>query len=123
MKVEFEGLEELIRALEKVEGNTEKGKKEALEAGANVMQKAAVAQAPIRKVNGGTLKANIEISDIENDEIQVYVDNQGPAYYGYMLEFGTKKMRAYPFMGPAFMKSRFQIQVEMANAIRKRLMQ
>ncbi|MCT1575698.1 HK97 gp10 family phage protein [Oceanobacillus kimchii] len=121
MEMQFQGLDELMLELEGMERDTEKSKKDALEAGGKVMQTAAKSIAPVRAVGGGTLKANIEISDIENDQIEVFVDNQGKAYYGYMLEVGTSKMPAQPFMGPAFNQSRIRIEQAMANSIRNSL--
>lgn len=119
MRFEFEGLEELISKLEQKAEDVEKTKNEALQEGAKVMQKAAQDKAPYRT---GNLKRHIEISDIKDGEINVYVDQQGKAYYGYFQEFGTSKMRARPFMGPAFNASKLKIQRVMADRIRQRLM-
>lgn len=121
MKFEFEGIDGLIQQMQRTEINAEQAKNEALEESAKVMQKATEDQAPVRDQGGGTLRDNIEISEIEDGEIQVYVDQQGKAYYGYFLEYGTSKMRAQPFMGPAFMKSRLKMQQAMADSLRKRI--
>lgn len=104
--------------MQQMEHNVEKDKEKALEAGAKVMQEGA--QSLVR-VRTGNLKDHIEISDVENGEIEIYVDNQGRAYYGYMIEFGTSKMQAIPFMGPAFMQKQLQIEQAMANSLRQSL--
>lgn len=119
MKIEFEGLEELVSKLEQVGDSVEKGKDEALLEGAKVMKKATQDRAPVRT---GNLKAHVEISDVSNGEVEVYVDQQGKAYYGYFHEVGTSKMRARPFMGPAFNASKTKIERTMADKIRQRLM-
>src|SRR5690625_2786742 len=118
MEFEFQGLDELMLELEKAERDTEESKKEALEAGGKVMQTAAK---NLVRVRSGNLKDHIELSDVENDKIEVYVDNQGKAYYGYMLEFGTSKMSAIPYMGPAFNASTGEMQQAMAISIRESL--
>ncbi|SFL38883.1 phage protein, HK97 gp10 family [Gracilibacillus orientalis] len=118
MEMQLEGLQELNRQMQQMERNVEKDKGKALTAGAKVMQKGAQS---LVKVKTGNLKEHIEISEIENGEIEVYVDNQGIAYYGYMLEIGTSRMPAQPFMGPAFMQKKLLIEQAMANSLRQSL--
>lgn len=119
MRFEFEGLDKLITRLEQVGKNVEEAKKEALDAGATLLQKEVKKRAPKRTYN---LERHIEKSEIKNDEVEVYVDQQGKAYYGYFHEFGTSKMRARPFMGPAFNASRYRIQREMVDKLRQRML-
>ena len=118
MKFELEGLNELIRSLEGTANDVDSTKKEALLEGAKVLQDESQKLARRRT---GNLIAHIEISDVTNDEVFVYVDNQGKAYYGHMLENGTSKMAARPFMGPAFNRSRIKINQAMAKRIRSKL--
>lgn len=118
MRFEFEGMNELLQTFEQMETGAKNGKEKALQEGAKVMQKSAQSLARRRT---GNLVAHIEISEVQNDEIDVYVDNQGKAYYGHMLEFGTSKMPAYPFMGPAFLRDKHNIELAMANEMRKQL--
>lgn len=119
MEFEFGGLDELANKLEQTAKNVKKGKEEALLAGAKVMQEATKKLAPVKT---GKLETRVEISDVENGEIQVYVDQQGKAYYGYFHEIGTSKMRAQPFMGPAFNQSISKIQNAMADKMRQELL-
>ncbi|WP_440894971.1 HK97-gp10 family putative phage morphogenesis protein [Amphibacillus sp. Q70] len=119
MDFEFEGIDDLINRLEETGRNVDQTKEEALLEGAKVMQKATQDSA---RVLTGNLKANVEISDIENGEIEVFVDQQGIAYYGYILEVGSSRMRAKPFMGPAFNASTNKIEQAIADTIRQRLM-
>lgn len=118
MKFEFDGLDELIDRFERVGQNVKEGKDEAVLAGAKVMQKATKKGAP--KLTGN-LEAHVEISDVKDGEVDVYVDNQGKAYYGYFHEVGTSKMRARPFMGPAFNANKVNIEKAIADKIRQRL--
>lgn len=120
MKFEFEGIDELIIQLERTGQNVEEGKKEALEkAGKHLQEKNIEAAKP--RWRTGNLERHIMLSDVESDEINVYVDQQGKAYYGYFLEVGTSKMPAYPFMLPAFMNSRRVLQQIMAKTLSERL--
>lgn len=120
MKFEFEGIDELIIQLERTGQNVEEGKKEALEkAGKHLQEKTIEAAKP--RWRTGNLERHIMLSDVESDEINVYVDQQGQAYYGYFLEVGTSKMPAYPFMFPAFMGSRRMLQQIMAKTLSERL--
>jgi len=118
MKFEFENIDELINRLEMTGNNVEQGKQQALTASANLLQEETKKIAP---VSTGNLRGNINVSDVEDDEISVYVDQQGSAYYGHFLEYGTSKMRAQPFMYPAFHKNRSRIERRMADALRERL--
>lgn len=118
MKFEFDGMDALTQRLQKMEHDSKGAENEALQEAAKVMQQATESGAPVRT---GNLKGRIQISDVENGEIQVYVDQQGKAYYGYFLEYGTSKMRAQPFMGPAFMKSKLKMQQAMADSLKKAL--
>ncbi|HLR91835.1 MAG TPA: HK97-gp10 family putative phage morphogenesis protein [Atopostipes sp.] len=116
MDLEIEGLDELTQQLEKMGYDVKQNEEKALVAGAEVMQKATKGQVRVRT---GNLKDHIEISDVENGEVYVYVDQQGQAYYGFFLEMGTSKMRAQPFMGPAFNRSKGQIERAMADSLRQ----
>lgn len=118
MKVEFENIDELIQALEHVGQAGESFKKEALETAGKELQQEA--RRIVRK-RTRNLERHIMLSNVENDEIEVYVDNQGPAYYGHMLEFGTSKMQAYPFMAPAFTRKQWKIEKIISDTLRKRL--
>lgn len=118
MELEFEGIDELIHEIESIGKSAESAADEALLKGAEYLKEQV--QSVVRVLTGN-LKAHIEISEIKNGEIEVYVDNQGKAYYGYMLEFGTSKMRAQPFMFPAFQRSVSGINLILANTLRLKL--
>lgn len=116
--MQLEGLQELTRHMQRMERNVKNDEEKALEAGAKVMQ--AGAQDLVR-YRTGNLHDHIEISEVENGQIEIYVDNQGKAYYGQMVELGTSKMQAIPFMGPAFMRDQLKIEQAMANSLRQSL--
>lgn len=122
MKFEFEGIEDLTSRLEQMGRDSEKIAEEALVEAGKLLQKDVVTRAPRRAgPKGGTLKENILLSDVEDGQIEVYVDKQGKAYYGAMVELGTSKMRAQPFMAPAFNASKFKLEKKMVDVLRIRL--
>lgn len=118
MEFEFQGLDELAQKLEQVGHDVKQGRDEAVLEGAKVMQKATQERAPVLS---GVLKGHVEIADVNNGETEVYIDQQGNAYYGYFHEVGTSKMRARPFMGPAFNASKIKMERAMADKIKQRL--
>lgn len=118
MKFELNGLDELMNELENTQNNAKRSKDEALKSGAEIIQKGAQDSVQVRT---GILKEHIKVSDVENEQIEVYVDNQGRAFYGFFVEFGTSKMRAIPFMGPAFMRNRLRVERAMADSLRQSL--
>ncbi|MDT0163821.1 HK97 gp10 family phage protein [Bacillus sp. AG4(2022)] len=93
-------------------------KERSLKAGAQVMKRAIEEKAPVRT---GNLKANIVASDVKDDLIAIGPDQQGPAYYGHFLEFGTSKAAAKPFMGPAYENSKEEAQEAMSDVIKREL--
>lgn len=118
MEFEFEGIDELMQQIDLLGMNANKARDEALLKAAEYLQ--AQVESVVRVLTGN-LKANIEISEIKDGEIEVYVDNQGKAYYGHMLEFGTSKMLAKPFMFPTFQRSTLGINRILANTLRLKL--
>jgi|SRR5690625_2613241 len=118
MEFEIEGMDELIQQLENIGDNAGKYKKEALTKAGKILQDEVKKYVP---VDTGNLKEHIMLSDVENDTIDVYVDQQGKAYYGVMVEEGTSKMRAQPYMFPSFQKAKGKIRAEMIDVLRMRL--
>src|SRR5690625_4185130 len=99
MELEFEGIDELMQRIEQMGNEADKYAEEALKKAGETLQKAVKERVP---VDTGNLRNHIELSDVKDNSIDVYVDQQGKAYYGVMVEEGTSKMRAQPYMYPAF---------------------
>ncbi|MET3507036.1 HK97-gp10 family putative phage morphogenesis protein [Halalkalibacter oceani] len=116
MKLEFQGLDQLASQLEKMGSEGNKIRDEAVKDGGEVLSETVENQAPVRT---GTLKGSIAVSDPANGEVEVGPSDKG--FYGRFLEFGTRKMRARPFMGPAFEQSKSKIEQKMAETVRRGL--
>jgi HK97 gp10 family phage protein len=117
MSLQLHGMEQLLRQLEQVGSEAERVKKDALLAGAEVVQQAASERAPR---DTGKLAENIVISDIKEDGT-VDIGPDRDRFYGLFLEFGTSKMSARPFLQPAFEENKEQVQQKMADVIRREL--
>jgi HK97 gp10 family phage protein len=117
MSLQLHGMEQLLRQLEQVGSEAERVKKDALLAGAEVVQQAASERAPR---DTGKLAENIVISDIKEDGT-VDIGPDRDRFYGLFVELGTTKMSAKPFLGPAFEENKDQVQQKMADVIRREL--
>lgn len=67
------------------------------------------------RVASGKLKNSIRVTRLKGDSrrnIRVYAGNRtkGGAYYAHMVEYGTAKMNAKPFLRPALNAAKSQIQ-------------
>src|SRR5690625_2696725 len=116
MDFEVEGLDERVQSLEKFSSDAKKSKERALKKAEKYYHGKVKENVVVRT---GNLQKHIELSDVDGNTIFVYVDQQGPAYYGVMIEEGTSKMRAQPYMYPTFHRSRRQIERILANSLRE----
>jgi HK97 gp10 family phage protein len=117
--MDLEGMEQLLREIERMGLEVETQLEEqALQAGAEILKSKIEETVPVRT---GKLKANIVVSDVKNGSIDIGPDQQGEAFYGHFLEFGTSKAKAQPFMGPAFESNKQTVQDKMADVIKRGL--
>src|SRR4051794_19302455 len=104
MEFEFEGLDELIKEIDKIEGLTEDLKDKALIKGGDFLKdriSSEVYSHGLTKRSGEAQEA-ITRTDPENNEL--FVGTKGgkkqPGYYLYMHEFGYYNVRAKRFIAP-----------------------
>lgn len=130
--MEIEGIEELMRNLQELGRDVDQAKKRALNKGADFMYDRVKENTRYRT---GNLQESIE-KKVSDDEAEVFIDQQGPGFYGYFLEIGRKggvvkrgrykgkripPMPPYPFMGPAYENNKDKLQDIIANEIRRDL--
>lgn len=148
--VKLDGLDDLNRAIKELTGDLRrKVARAALRDAAKPIQRAAVAAAPVLKGEHpyrlpGTLKRSILVKASKrfngrDGEVGVYIAvrkrkglggkagarNPFDPFYWRFQEFGTRKMAARPFMGPAFnaharnaiqiFQDRIKVRIDKAN--------
>ena len=107
---QVEGFKEIERVLKAMPDKlAERELTNAVRAGANVLVKEARARAPRGAVPSemsqklGPLHKKIRARRVKKTRRSVeFVVNEGSAWYGALLEFGTKHLAARPWLTPAF---------------------
>lgn len=128
MQFEFEGIDELIKEIDRIEEITEDLKDEALVEGGEILLKAMQEEVyNVLQRRTGEGGESLTRTDPENGEL--FVGTQGgakqPGFYLYMQEFGFYNVRAGRFLAPkpfasiAFNKSTSAILDAYVNVFRK----
>ena len=99
---------------ETITAEIEKKAMDRLEAAANVVRDRARQKV---KVDTGALRNSLRVRRLKGDpklDVRVYAGNrkkrvEGGAFYAHMVEFGTVKMPAKPFLRPALNECKGQI--------------
>lgn len=120
-EMKVEGIEDLMSRLnslgERIATRTEN---KALREGAEVLQEGISKRAPR---DTEALAEHIVKSGVKQSEVGKYIE-VGPDskhFYGLFHEFGTVKMPAHPFMGPALEEDSKEVMNAMAEVLRKEL--
>lgn len=122
--IELSGVDEILNKLQKIGANVSKLENQALRNAAEPVLEDAKANAPVRT---GKLKEGLKISSIKIKEGMKYVlvgvdkSDNSKIFYSKFIEFGTTKMSARPFLGPAYEKNRREIIEEIKNTLREGL--
>lgn len=104
MRLEFEGLDELIKEIERIEGITDELKDEALIEGGEFLKDKITAEVYSHGLTkrSGEAQESIVRTDPKNGEL--FVGTEGgkkqPGYYLYMHEFGYYNVRKKEFIAP-----------------------
>ncbi len=117
---ELQGVEEFLTAMKKKGDLLESQQEKIIMAGAKILKSEIEARAPVLT---GNLKQHIVITELKkgSEGAFVYVgpSDPGKAFYAKFLEFGSKYIRARPFVEPAYLSVRSQMLVAMATAAKK----
>lgn len=122
MGIAVTGMKELLRKMEAMGADVQKTERKAVMAGAEVIRDEIEARAPVGATHN--LKDNIVISGFAQDSSGAEYVNVGPKggkgapFYGFMVEFGTSKMRPQPFVEPALISKRKEAFAAAADVIR-----
>jgi len=109
--ITLEGMEDILDRLKELGQRAAPAENQALYAGAKIVRDNASRRAPRSAGTKEHLADNIAISEPKQDENSKYVEvgPKAPFFYGKFLEYGTSKMTARPFMGPAKAESKKQV--------------
>jgi len=107
----LEGMDEILAKLMELGQRAGPLENQALHAGAKIVQTNASQRAPRSENAGEHLADNIVISEAKQGEGIKYIEvgPSAPFFYGKFLEYGTTKMAARPFLGPAKAESRKEV--------------
>lgn len=101
---EIEGLDELIKEVDRIEGMTDELKDEALIAGGDLLRDRYQAEVYSHYLNRRTGEAQSSITRTEPEDFELFVGTKGgakrPGFYLYMHEFGYYNVRAKRFIPP-----------------------
>ena len=119
-KMELEGVEELLSELQKLGDRSKRVENKALREAGSVVEDAIKDEVPIRT---GDLKRDIRASGIKNkDGIKhVEVGPKKESWRAKFVEFGTVHIKANPFMGRGYEKSKNEAMNKISEEIRKGL--
>lgn len=103
--LEIGGMDEIIKRVQSMGKAGEKIENIALKKAGNIILEEAKKNVPKRTEN---LKKGLKVSNIHRKAGNKYVvvgiqrGDNSKIFYGKFLEFGTSKMKAKPFLGPAY---------------------
>jgi HK97 gp10 family phage protein len=122
--IELSGVDEILNRLKQIGANVTSLENQALKKAAEPVLEDAKSNAPYRT---GKLKEGLKISGIKTKDGSKYVlvgvdrSDNSKIYWGKFQEFGTVKMSARPFLGPAYEKNKRQIIEEIRNTLKEGL--
>ena len=123
-KITIEGIPELMQAFEEKRKEIETAVMEDLDDGADII--VASAKSKVHSISGNLEKA-INKNEVQNHggKISVYVGVEvnevfsADGYYARFVERGTSKMKAHPFLRPAFNENKAQISNKIESDLRE----
>lgn len=122
MNITLEGMEDLVRNLEAVSDDIAADLAKCIRKGGEIIRDAAKANIRSQGLHDtGALHDNFSMNTTEKDRSQVEV-TIGPGkkqFYAYFHEYGTSKMKARPFLRPAYDENIDEVQEKIAEELRK----
>lgn len=104
MRLEFEGLDDLINEIDRIEGLTDELKDQALIKGGDYLKDKVIAEVYSHGLTKRSGQAQESITRTDPKDGELFVGTQGgkkqPGYYLYMHEFGYYNVMARRFIAP-----------------------
>lgn len=126
VNAELKGIDELMKRIEEMGRKGASIENKALKTAAKVIEDEAKKTSSF-KDKSGKLREEISVSGIKRRKGNKHVlvglqkDDNSNVFYGKFLEYGTSKMSARPFMGPAFQSKKSLASQIIINELRKGL--
>ncbi len=120
VEISLSGVADLLDKLGRMSANSEKIQDEALQSAAKpVLTDAEQTTAFVDR--SGTLRKSLKISKTKTRKKGKYVLIQADAFYGRMVEFGTSRAAAHPFLQPALEKNKQEVTEIIKTKLREAL--
>lgn len=122
--MELEGMDNLIRKIEDMGKAGTRIENAALKKAGELIMEEAKNNVPFRK---GKLKEGLKVSGVRKKGGNKFVlagiqkGDNSKIFYGKFLEFGTSKMKARPFMGPAYESKKEEAKEAIKDELRRGL--
>nr|WP_207794467.1 HK97-gp10 family putative phage morphogenesis protein [Clostridium botulinum] len=122
--MELDGMDNLIRKIEDIGKAGTRIENKALKKAGELIVEEAKNNVPFRK---GKLKEGLKVSGVRKKNGNKFVlagiqkGDNSKIFYGKFLEFGTSKMKARPFMGPAYESKKEEAKEVIKEELRKGL--
>lgn len=122
--IQFEGMDELFAKLQEAGNKASRIEADALRAAAEPVAEEMKSLVRVGSKNDTHIRDDIDISGVKTKDGVKYIE-VGPGkktnWRAKFLEFGTSKMPAIPFMGPAFEHKKKDIQEIIKQKLREAL--
>ncbi|MEY9096282.1 HK97-gp10 family putative phage morphogenesis protein [Paenibacillus sp. RC84] len=125
--MQLDGMDQLLNRLQLMGRKASAIENEALLSGAEIIQDAASKRAPRSSASKDHLAYNIIVGEVKRRqgmkiiEVGPTLGDNSEFFYGKFHEFGTSKMPAHPFMGPAAAESQGRVLEAMKRVVRSGL--
>ena len=124
--IELTGVDEILNRLQQIGGNISKLENKALKNAAEPVLADAKSTTAFHD-RSGKLRRGLKTSGIKTKDGIKYVlvgvdkSDNSEIFYGKFIEFGTSKMNARPFLGPAYEKNKKEIVETIKDTLREGL--
>jgi len=124
--IELTGVDEILNRLQQIGGNISKFENKALKNAAEPVLADAKSTTAFHD-RSGKLRRGLKTSGIKTKDGIKYVlvgvdkSDNSEIFYGKFIEFGTSKMNARPFLGPAYEKNKKEIVETIKDTLREGL--
>lgn len=125
-EIKLEGVDAILAKLQKIGANVSKLENKALRNAAEPVLSDAKSTS-VFSDNTGNLREGLKMSSVKIQDGAKYItvgidkSDNSKIFYGKFIEFGTSKMSARPFLGPAYEKNKNEIENIISSTLKEGL--